>query len=203
MGAEEDGRHDRHVGQVGSAVEGRVQHVDVAGLHVRVQPDHGADRLLREFDLLIAQPVLLALARNEVRLGDLDFLLLGHGQLAAAGLGADLQADPFEEQTGVVVLVGRPDEAPPRTLPTEEDILPDGEVGDQVEALEYEPDFLIADARALPVVEAAHVLAVQFIHAAAGRFQRCAADGNPEPSRRYTAGRCRDYLGTSVSLMTG
>ena len=29
------------------------------------------------------------------------------------------------------------------------------------------------------------------------------ADGNPEPSRRYTAGRCRDYLRTSVFLMTG
>ena len=28
-------------------------------------------------------------------------------------------------------------------------------------------------------------------------------DGNPEPSRRYIAGRCRDYLRTSVSLMTG
>ena len=29
------------------------------------------------------------------------------------------------------------------------------------------------------------------------------ADGNPEPSRRYTAGRCRDYLRTLVFLMTG
>jgi hypothetical protein len=29
------------------------------------------------------------------------------------------------------------------------------------------------------------------------------ADGNPEPSRRYTAGRCRDYLRASVLLMTG
>ena len=29
------------------------------------------------------------------------------------------------------------------------------------------------------------------------------ADGNPEPSRQYTAGRCRDYLGTSVFLITG
>jgi len=29
---------------------------------------------------------------------------------------------------------------------------------------------------------------------------RCAADGNPEPSRRYTAGRCRDYLSASVAL---
>ena len=29
------------------------------------------------------------------------------------------------------------------------------------------------------------------------------ADGNPEPSRRYTAGRCRDYLRTSVFLITG
>src|SRR5450755_4824105 len=26
------------------------------------------------------------------------------------------------------------------------------------------------------------------------------ADGNPEPSRRYTAGRCRDYLSASVAL---
>jgi hypothetical protein len=29
------------------------------------------------------------------------------------------------------------------------------------------------------------------------------ADGNPEPSRRYTAGRCRDYLGAGAPLMTG
>src|SRR5690606_20966129 len=29
------------------------------------------------------------------------------------------------------------------------------------------------------------------------------ADGNPEPSRRYTAGRCRDYLRAAVPLMTG
>ena len=29
------------------------------------------------------------------------------------------------------------------------------------------------------------------------------SDGNPEPSRRYTAGRCRDYLGTQASLITG
>jgi len=32
-------------------------------------------------------------------------------------------------------------------------------------------------------------------------------DGNPEPSRGYTFGRCRDYLGTGrkaeVSLITG
>src|SRR5260370_40572505 len=26
------------------------------------------------------------------------------------------------------------------------------------------------------------------------------AAGNPEPSRRYTAGRCRDYLSASVAL---
>jgi hypothetical protein len=26
------------------------------------------------------------------------------------------------------------------------------------------------------------------------------ADGNPEPSRRYTAGRCRDYLSAAVAL---
>jgi hypothetical protein len=26
------------------------------------------------------------------------------------------------------------------------------------------------------------------------------ADGNPEPSRRYTAGRCRDYLSAGVAL---
>ena len=26
------------------------------------------------------------------------------------------------------------------------------------------------------------------------------ADGNPEPSRRYTAGRCRDYLSATVAL---
>src|SRR3984885_3545730 len=26
------------------------------------------------------------------------------------------------------------------------------------------------------------------------------ADGNPEPSRRYTPGRCRDYLSASVAL---
>ena len=30
--------------------------------------------------------------------------------------------------------------------------------------------------------------------------QRHEADGNPEPSRRYTAGRCRDYLSASVAL---
>ena len=30
-----------------------------------------------------------------------------------------------------------------------------------------------------------------------------ATDGNPEPSRRYTAGRCRDYLRATVPLMTG
>jgi hypothetical protein len=29
------------------------------------------------------------------------------------------------------------------------------------------------------------------------------AGGNPEPSRRYTAGRCRDYLRASVPLITG
>jgi hypothetical protein len=29
------------------------------------------------------------------------------------------------------------------------------------------------------------------------------ADGNPEPSRRYTAGRCRDYLRASAPLITG
>jgi hypothetical protein len=28
-------------------------------------------------------------------------------------------------------------------------------------------------------------------------------DGNPEPSREYTSGRCRDYLGTLVFLITG
>src|SRR5207302_10973896 len=27
--------------------------------------------------------------------------------------------------------------------------------------------------------------------------------GNPEPSRRYTGGRCRDYLMAPVPLMTG
>src|SRR5580658_402042 len=26
------------------------------------------------------------------------------------------------------------------------------------------------------------------------------ADGDPEPSRRYTAGRCRDYLSATVAL---
>ena len=37
-----------------------------------------------------------------------------------------------------------------------------------------------------------------------GTFERrSAAHGNPEPSRRYTAGRCRDYLRASVPLMTG
>ena len=30
-----------------------------------------------------------------------------------------------------------------------------------------------------------------------------ATHGNPEPSRRYTAGRCRDYLRASAPLMTG
>ena len=29
------------------------------------------------------------------------------------------------------------------------------------------------------------------------------AGGNPEPSRRYTAGRCRDYLGAEAPLITG
>ena len=28
-------------------------------------------------------------------------------------------------------------------------------------------------------------------------------DGNREPSRWYTSGRCRDYLGASVHLITG
>ena len=27
--------------------------------------------------------------------------------------------------------------------------------------------------------------------------------GNPEPSRQYTGGRCRDYLRTRVFLITG
>ena len=30
-----------------------------------------------------------------------------------------------------------------------------------------------------------------------------ARNGNPEPSRRYTAGRCRDYLRAAVPLITG
>src|ERR1700736_4069117 len=34
-------------------------------------------------------------------------------------------------------------------------------------------------------------------------FERLSAHGNPEPSRRYTGGRCRDYLGARVPLMTG
>ena len=33
-----------------------------------------------------------------------------------------------------------------------------------------------------------------------GKPQQPRAAGNPEPSRRYTAGRCRDYLSASVAL---
>ncbi len=42
----------------------------------RVILDHRADRLLAEFEVVRREPVLLALARHEVRLGDLDLLLL-------------------------------------------------------------------------------------------------------------------------------
>src|SRR5882757_8467038 len=34
-------------------------------------------------------------------------------------------------------------------------------------------------------------------------FERVCAHGNPEPSRRYTGGRCRDYLWASAPLITG
>src|SRR5271170_1440289 len=33
-----------------------------------------------------------------------------------------------------------------------------------------------------------------------GKPPQLGAAGNPEPSRRYTAGRCRDYLSASVAL---
>lgn len=36
-----------------------------------------------------------------------------------------------------------------------------------------------------------------------GNLRAPGAHGNPEPSRRYTGGRCRDYLGAAVPLMTG
>lgn len=34
-------------------------------------------------------------------------------------------------------------------------------------------------------------------------FERPSAHGNPEPSRRYTGGRCRDYLWAKGPLITG
>src|SRR5882672_12302594 len=39
--------------------------------------------------------------------------------------------------------------------------------------------------------------------AAQPQIAACERIGNPEPSRRYTAGRCRDYLRASVLLITG
>jgi hypothetical protein len=36
-----------------------------------------------------------------------------------------------------------------------------------------------------------------------GKPKGGSADGNPEPSQRYTAGRCRDYLRAAAPLMTG
>ena len=65
------------------------------------------------------------------------------------------------------------------------DVLVNGEVADQVEALEDEADLLVADARAVGEVEILDRLAVQQVTATAGRVEQ-SDDGQ---QRRFAAAR--------------
>jgi hypothetical protein len=65
-------------------------------------------------------------------------------------------------------------------------VLVNGEVADQVERLEDEPDLAVADARALRQLQAGDGLAVQVVYAVAGRVEQAQ---NGEQSRLAAAGR--------------
>ena len=80
------------------------------------------------------------------RAGDGDALLLTARELAGQVLGAVRHADALERRLDALLALGRLHAAiGERQL----DVLVDGEVADQVEALEDEPDLAVADARAL------------------------------------------------------
>ena len=84
------------------------------------------------------------------RLGDLDELLLAHTQLADGGDGLLLQPHALEQLGGAGVGLVPADDAAAALLVAEEDVLRDGEVGDERELLMDDHDPLglgVVDAR--------------------------------------------------------
>ena len=61
----------------------------------------------------------------------------------------------------------------------------------------YNSDYICSKIRA-SLMETLSRKSVKF-----GETLTSKVDGNREPSRWYTSGRCRDYLGASVHLITG
>ena len=74
-------------------------------------------------------------------LGDLDDLLLGHGELAHERAGLEVaDAEAVEQLGGVAVHASGVDEAEPPRLAAQVDVLGDGALGQQVELLEHRGD---------------------------------------------------------------
>ena len=116
------------------------------------------------------------------RAGDGDALLLTAGELAGQVLGAMRHADLLERRHHALLALGRLHAAiGERQL----DVLVDGEVANQVEALEDEPDLAVAHARALGERQVGDRLAVQDVLALGRRVEQA----EDRQQRRLAAAR--------------
>ena len=103
------------------------------------------------------------------RAGDGDALLLTAGELAGQVLRAVRHADLLERRHHALLALGRLHAAiGERQL----DVLVDGQVADQVEALEDEPDLAVADARPLGERQVGDRLAVEHVVAVGRRVEQ-------------------------------
>jgi hypothetical protein len=111
-----------------------------------------------------------------------DALLLTARELRRQVLGAMRHADALERGVGALAALGRLHAAiDQRQL----DVLEHGEVANQVEALEDEPDLAVADARALRQREVRDLVAVQHVRAFGRRVQQ----SEDRQQRRLAAAR--------------
>ena len=69
------------------------------------------------------------------------------------------------------------------------DVVVDVQFGNQVKALENKSDLLVAQSRSLAVIEAGHVLAIQFIGSTGELFEKT---GDIQERRLAGSGRARD-----------
>ena len=145
---------DHHDG--GAAAVDVLQQVEDLARHQRVEV---AGRLVRQDEPRVA--------RQDARDG--DALLLAARELRGQVAQARGEADERQRALDPLLAVGRGQAA---VAQRHVDVVEHVEVGDQVEALEDEPDLLVPDARHLVVVEAAHVLPVEQVGAALERVEQ-------------------------------
>ena len=118
-----------------------------------------------------------------------DALLLAARKLRRIVLNAMRHAHAFQRIVHALLALGRRHSA---VGERQFDVLIHREVADQVEGLENEADFAIADARAFAELEILHRLAVQNIAAVAGRIEQARESPAASTCRSPTARRSKD-----------